>query len=64
MSFGQSDNLLRGDDNTSAALKSPITIYAGDGLEAGFNFVRVSFKKTVDTPKITINNHQHTRLKK
>lgn len=63
MSFGQSDYLLRGDDNTSAALKSPITIYAGDGLEAGFNFVRVSFKKKhFDTPKITINNHQHTRL--
>ncbi|XP_065942276.1 uncharacterized protein [Magallana gigas] len=41
LSFGQSDNLLRGDDNTSAALKSPITIYAGDGLEAGFNFVRI-----------------------
>lgn len=43
MLFGQRDNLLRGDDKTSAALKSPITIYAGDDLEGGFNFVRVSF---------------------
>lgn len=41
MSFGQSDELLRGDDKTSATLKSPITIYAGDGLEGGFTFVRV-----------------------
>ncbi|XP_052712064.1 uncharacterized protein LOC128186279 isoform X4 [Crassostrea angulata] len=41
LSFGQRDNLLRGDDKTSAALKSPITIYAGDVLEEGFNFVRI-----------------------
>lgn len=41
LSFGQSDELLRGDDKTSATLKSPITIYAGDGLEGGFTFVRV-----------------------
>uniref|UniRef100_A0A8W8N019 Fibrillin-1 n=1 Tax=Magallana gigas TaxID=29159 RepID=A0A8W8N019_MAGGI len=41
LSFGQRDNLLRGDDKTSAALKSPITIYAGDVLEGGFNFVRI-----------------------
>uniref|UniRef100_A0A8W8N5D1 Fibrillin-1 n=1 Tax=Magallana gigas TaxID=29159 RepID=A0A8W8N5D1_MAGGI len=41
LSFGQRDKLLRGDDKTSEALKSPITIYAGDGLEEGFNFVRI-----------------------
>uniref|UniRef100_A0A8W8N7V2 Fibrillin-1 n=1 Tax=Magallana gigas TaxID=29159 RepID=A0A8W8N7V2_MAGGI len=41
LSFGQSDELLRGDDKTSATLKSPITIYAGDGLEGGFTFVRI-----------------------
>lgn len=54
MSFGQRDNLLRGDDKISAALKSPITIYAGDVLEGGFNFVRVSF--LIET---TINNDQN-----
>ncbi|XP_065942268.1 uncharacterized protein [Magallana gigas] len=41
LSFGQKDELLRGDDKTSTTLKSPITIYAGDGLEGGFTFVRI-----------------------
>lgn len=60
MSFGQSDELLRGDDKTSATLKSPITIYAGDGLEGGFTFVRVRLYDSFLTP---INNHQPSRLK-
>lgn len=52
MLFGHRDKLLRGDDNTSEALKSPITIYAGDGLEEGFNFVRVSLIEIFfETPK-------------
>lgn len=46
LSFGQQDKLLRGDDKTSATLRSPITVYAGDGLEGGFNFVRVSLYNT------------------
>lgn len=58
LSFGQRDNLLRGDDKTSAALKSPITIYAGNVLEGGFNFVRVSF--LIET---TMSNDQNTLTK-
>lgn len=50
MSFGQKDELLRGDDKTSATLKSPITIYAGDGLEGGFTFVRVRFYDSLWDP--------------
>lgn len=59
LSFGQRDNLLRGDDKTSAALKSPITIYAGDVLEGGFNFVRVSFLM-----ETTMNKNQNTWTKR
>lgn len=41
--FGERDEVLRGDDVTSAILRSPITVYAGDNSQGGFNFVRVSF---------------------
>lgn len=50
LSFGQKDELLRGDDKTSTTLKSPITIYAGDGLEGGFTFVRVRFYDSLWDP--------------
>lgn len=50
MPFGQKDELLRGDDKTSATLKSPITIYAGDGLEGGFTFVRVRLYDSLRDP--------------
>lgn len=43
LSFGEGDKILRGDDVGSDILKSPTTIYAGEGSEEGFNFVQVSF---------------------
>lgn len=48
---------MRGDDNISVVFKFFIIIYVGDGLEVGFNFVWVSFKKIVDILKIIINNY-------
>lgn len=41
--FGERDEVLRGDDVTSAILRSPTTVYAGGGSQGGFNFVLVSF---------------------
>lgn len=41
--FGERDEVLRGDDVTSAVLRSPTTVYAGDSSQGGFNFVQVSF---------------------
>lgn len=43
LSFGEGDEKLIGDDVKSDILKSPTTIYAGEGSEEGFNFVQVSF---------------------
>lgn len=56
MSFGQRDQLLKGDDKTSPTLKSPIRIYAGDGFQEGFDFVKVSSVKHFET---TIINDQN-----
>lgn len=41
LTFGERDEILTGDDVESAILKSPTTIYAGDGSEEGFNFVKI-----------------------
>lgn len=41
--FGERDKAFRGDDVTSAVLRSPTTVYAGNGSQGGFNFVQVSF---------------------
>lgn len=40
--YGDRDELFRGDDVTSATLKTPIKISAGDGKEGEFDFVKVS----------------------
>lgn len=42
MSYGAGDYSLTGDDVTSPALRSPTTVYIGDGSEDGFNYVVVS----------------------
>lgn len=42
LSFGEGDEILRGDDVESDILKSPTTVYAGESSEEGFNFVQVS----------------------
>lgn len=42
LSFGERDKILTGDDVKSGTLKSPTTVYAGEGSD-GFNFVQVSF---------------------
>lgn len=42
MSYGDGDFVLTGDDVTSPALRSPTTVYVGDGSNEGFNFVIVS----------------------
>uniref|UniRef100_A0A8W8NAK6 Uncharacterized protein n=1 Tax=Magallana gigas TaxID=29159 RepID=A0A8W8NAK6_MAGGI len=39
--FGERDEVLRGDDVTSAVLKSPTTVYAGDSSQGGFTFVQI-----------------------
>lgn len=39
--------MLRGDDVTSSVLRSPTTVYAGNGSQEGFNFVQVSFFKDI-----------------
>ncbi|XP_061188876.1 mucin-like protein [Saccostrea echinata] len=39
MPYGERDNVFRGDDKTSPYLRSPMTIYALDGSERGFNYV-------------------------
>ncbi|XP_052691021.1 uncharacterized protein LOC128168863 isoform X6 [Crassostrea angulata] len=65
--FGQKDELLRGDDKTSATLKSPITIYAGDGLEGGFTFVRIGSNGVIglgeEFNSISIHDIDATKLK-
>jgi hypothetical protein len=49
--YGERDYVLRGDDVTSPPLKSPTTVYVGDGSETGFNFVSVSGVKTIEKVK-------------
>ncbi|XP_048727085.2 uncharacterized protein LOC125645542 [Ostrea edulis] len=39
MSYGDEDYVLQGDDVTSGPLKSPTTVYVGDGSDGGFNSV-------------------------
>eukprot|EP00105_Crassostrea_gigas_P033151 XP_011456409.1 PREDICTED: uncharacterized protein LOC105348593 [Crassostrea gigas] len=39
LSYGDGDYKLTGDDVTSPALRSPTTVYIGDGTEDGFNYV-------------------------
>lgn len=39
--YGQRDKRLRGDEVTSAVLKSPTKIFAGDGREGEFDYVVV-----------------------
>ncbi|XP_062609556.1 uncharacterized protein LOC134271356 [Saccostrea cucullata] len=39
MPYGERDNVFYGDDVSSPYLKSPMTIYAMDGSERGFNYV-------------------------
>ncbi|XP_055997755.1 uncharacterized protein LOC125645868 isoform X2 [Ostrea edulis] len=41
MPYGERDYFFRGDDVTSPPLKSPTTVYVGDGSEKGFNFVSI-----------------------
>lgn len=41
MSYGDEDYVLQGDDVTSGPLKSPTTVYVGDGSDGGFNSVVV-----------------------
>lgn len=41
--YGDRDEFFRGDDVTSATLKTPIKISAGDGKEGEFDFVKVSW---------------------
>lgn len=43
MSYGDGDYNLTGDDVTSHVLRSPTTVYIGDGTEDGFNYVVVSY---------------------
>lgn len=42
MSYGDGDYNLTGDDVTSPVLRSPTTVYIGDGTEDGFDSVVVS----------------------
>lgn len=42
MSYGDGDYNLTGDDVTSHVLRSPTTVYIGDGTEDGFDSVVVS----------------------
>jgi hypothetical protein len=44
MSYGVEDYVLRGDDVMSDLLRSPTTVYIGDGTSGGFNSV---FVKTI-----------------
>ncbi|XP_055997522.1 uncharacterized protein LOC125648181 [Ostrea edulis] len=39
MSYGGKDGVLQGDDVTSGLLRSPTTVYIGDGSDGGFNSV-------------------------
>ncbi|XP_055997524.1 uncharacterized protein LOC125645548 [Ostrea edulis] len=39
MSYGENDYVLRGDDVTSGPLRSPTTVYVGDGSDGGFKSV-------------------------
>lgn len=41
MSYGDGDYVMTGDDVTSPALRSPTTVYVGDGSNDGFNYVVV-----------------------
>ena len=40
--YGDGDESFRGNDVTSATLKTPIKISAGDGKEGAFDYVKVS----------------------
>lgn len=42
MLYGDGDFVLTGDAVTSPAVRSPTTVYVGDGSHKGFNFVIVS----------------------
>lgn len=42
MLYGDGDFVLTGDAVTSPAVRSPTTVYVGDGSHEGFNFVIVS----------------------
>lgn len=42
MSYGDGDYNLTGDDVTSPVLRSPTTVYIGNGTEDGFDSVVVS----------------------
>lgn len=42
MSYGGEDSVMTGDRVTSGKLRSPTTVYVGDGSSGGFNYVVVS----------------------
>ena len=42
MSYGDEDFVMMGDKVTSGKLRSPTTVYVGDGSSGGFKYVVVS----------------------
>ena len=48
MPYSNEDFILTGDDVTGDILRSPTTVYIGDGSVEGFTFVKVCTKKSLE----------------
>ncbi|XP_055997519.1 uncharacterized protein LOC125645547 isoform X2 [Ostrea edulis] len=67
MSYGDGDYVLRGDDVTSGPLRSPTTVYVGDGSDGGFNSVFIGSNGVIGLGEmfnsITVHEMDSIKLK-